>query len=186
MQSKRLLASFAILTALHALASGDGIVFQSYTEEPTAGWGRISEALARRLVISKGIKDYADQCIHDDALARNYRQFLVTRPAPLSTGQEKYFLVRPTADPNCHAFYGAHVFTFWIVDSRQRIVFSATADEFTVLKTSHKGMRDLLVSQCHGGYCYRSTLAFDAHSYQAMSCATVTIATEESVPGCQP
>lgn len=160
--------------------------FESYTEEPSDGWSAVSERLATRLVTAAGAKDLVDQCMADAAPASGYRQFLVAKPIALSTGKQRFRFVRPATTPHCDAFYGAHIYTFWLVDQRQEIVFSRSADAFTLLESSHNGLRDLVVSQCRAGYCFRTTFAFDKRTYQEASCETTAIETKTRVPGCIP
>ena len=184
---RKFVVALGLALNLCSVLAGQGkAFFSSYTEESTVGWAHVPEALAVQLVAQRKVRDEADGCIRDDKLPRNYHQFLVTRSLSLSTGKEPFRFVRPASLPYCGAFYGTHIYAFWIVDRNGQAVFDTSADEFEVLRSRHHTMRDLLVSQCHAGYCYRTTHVFDGQAYREQSCATTAIQTGESVPGCKP
>lgn len=178
------IAAVCMLVGSCAQAAEVKTVFSSYTEESTSGWAHVSEKLATQLVVDSDTQQYADQCIRDDARAKDYHQFLVAKTIPLSADNAPFTFVRPAHRPYCQAFYGAHIYALWVLDRRQQVVFATSADAFAVLDTSHKGMRDLVVSQCRGGYCYNSTFVFETRGYAQTSCETTTQQTKASVPGC--
>lgn len=159
-------------------------VFQTQTEDRTIGWAVPNEKLATSLVTFSDLNTLASDCIQVNGLDKNFRQFLVSKPLFLSKNRSKFLFVRPSSELYCGAFYGAHIFHFWIVDPKQRVIFSSSADEFEVLKSNHEGMRDLLVSSCHGGYCYRTTMMFSRGAYAKASCHTTELETNKTVPGC--
>jgi hypothetical protein len=173
-----------VISASSALAAQNDIVFQSSTEDWISGWTMPAESLAASLVTFSDLNDLANDCINEKGLSRNYRQFLVSKRIPLSTSGSKFSFVRPTSKLYCGAFYGAHTYSFWVVDHNRGVIFSSTADEFAILQSSHEGMRDLLVSGCHGGYCYRTTMLFSGGAYKKGSCSTTEIQTNKTVPGC--
>ena len=93
--------------------------------------------------------------------------------------------MRPPDKPFHPPFYGAHIFRFWIVDAKGHIVFAAGADGFAMLTSSHEGMHDLRVSQCHGGACYATTEVFSHGKYKDAGCATTAIDGGAPTAGCR-
>lgn len=167
-----------------AQAAPEEAVFSSRAQESTEGWARVSENLAVSLVEDAGASDALYQCIGSAGLPTNYHQFLATKAIPLATDKARFFFVRPASRPYCSAFYGEHGYAFWLVDADRRVIYASLADALDVLPSSHNGMRDLLVSQCHDGYCYRTTVIFSTQSWREQSCTTTSLQTGVTVPGC--
>jgi hypothetical protein len=88
----------------------------------------------------------------------------VSVPLPLIAQQPQMYFVRPALDPFCMYFYGAHTFTYWIVQevpSASGPVFTAAvmdgADFVTVLPSHHEGLYDLKTGVCTAAQCtYRT------------------------------
>lgn len=179
-----LIVCFSIASGAFANQDVDVRVFQSQTEDRTTGWAVPKEKLATSLVTFSDLNTLANDCIQVNGLDKNFRQFLVSKALFLSKNRSKFLFVRPSSELYCGAFYGAHIFHFWIVDQKQRVIFSASADEFEAMESSHEGMRDLLVSSCHCGYCYRTTMMFSRGAYTKASCHTTELQTNKTVPRC--
>ena len=171
------------LAALLLLAPGVALaapphdeLFASSTEDSTAGWARIPEALARALVASGDASDrtLVDDTIRGKGLARNDAQFFRAKAVRLAVAGLPMRFVRPPDKPYYLPFYGAHIFRFWFVDARGQIVFASAADAVAVLKSSHAGLHDLRVSQCHGGGCDDTVEVFAHGRYEAAACTTTT------------
>ncbi len=184
---RRLVALLLAAGVGTALAAPRDALFESSTEDSTAGWSRIPERLAHALIASGDPTDrqLVDEAIHDDDLAHDDAQFFRAKPIRVALTGTPMRFVRPPDKPYHQVFYGAHIFRFWLVDARDHIVFASGADGFAVLKSSHGGMRDLRVSQCHGGYCYDTTLMFVHGQYVDAGCTTSAIDGGATTAGCR-
>ena len=169
-----------------ALAAPRDTLFESSTEESTAGWSHIPERLAHALIASGDATDrqLVDDTIRDDELTHNDAQFFRAKAMRVALNGPPTRFVRPPDKPYHQVFYGAHIFRFWLVDAHDRIVFASGADGFAVLKSSHDGMHDLRVSQCHGGYCHDTRFEFAHGKYAGASCTTTVIDGGTTTAGC--
>lgn len=169
----RLVAALLLALCVAALAAPPrDTLFESSTEDSTAGWSHIPEALAHGLVASGDDNDrtLVDDTIREKGLARNDAQFFRAKPIRLAVAGPAMRFVRPPDKPFLMPFYGAHIFRFWFVDARGRIVYASAADGVAVLRSSHDGMHDLRVSQCHGGGCADTTEVFAHGRYEDAGC----------------
>jgi hypothetical protein len=88
----------------------------------------------------------------------------VSVPLPLIEQQPQMYFVRAALDPFCMYFYGAHTFTYWIVQevpSASGPVFTIAdmdaADFVNVLPSHHEGLYDLELGVCTAAQCtYRT------------------------------
>jgi hypothetical protein len=87
-------------------------------------------------------------------------KWFVSVPLPLIEQQPQMYFVRAALDPFCMYFYGAHTFTYWIVQevpSASGPVFTIAdmdgADFVTVLTTHHEGLYDLELGVCSAAQC---------------------------------
>ena len=184
---RRLFALLLAACAGTALAAPRDTLFESSTEESTAGWSRISERLAHALIAAGDATDreLVDDAIRDDELPHNDAQFFRAKAIRVALAGPPMRFVRPPDQPYHQVFYGAHIFRFWLVDAHDRVVFASAADGFAVLKASHGGMHDLRVSQCHGGYCYDATFEFTHGKYADAGCTTTLIDGGTATAGCR-
>jgi len=109
----------------------------------------------------------------DAAYARLFR--IVTLPA-ISAKETMYFL-RPALDPYCQAFYGAHVFQYWLVAEPHgvskapfKILYRGAADEFELLASTHKNRYDIVETQCTAIECSNTKMEFDGRRYRPVAC----------------
>jgi hypothetical protein len=84
----------------------------------------------------------------------------VSVPLPLIEQQPQMYFVRAALDPFCMYFYGAHTFTYWIVQevpSASGPVFTIAdmdaADFVNVLPSHHEGLYDLELGVCSAAHC---------------------------------
>jgi hypothetical protein len=84
----------------------------------------------------------------------------VSVPLPLIEQQPQMYFVRAALDPFCMYFYGAHTFTYWIVQevpSASGPVFTIAdmdaADFVNVLPSHHEGLYDLELGVCSAAQC---------------------------------
>ena len=170
------LASLALFAAAATAAPRD-VLFESATEDSTAGWSRIPESLAHALIASgdAGDRERVDDAIAENELPRGDAQFFRARAVRVALAGPPMRFVRPPDKPFFLPFYGAHLFRFWFVDATGRVVFASGADAVAVLRTSHEGMHDLRVSQCHGGACDDTTEVFVHGAYRDAGCTRTAI-----------
>jgi hypothetical protein len=84
----------------------------------------------------------------------------VSVPLPLIEQQPQMYFVRAALDPFCMYFYGAHTFTYWIVQEvplASGPVFTIAdmdaADFVNVLPSHHEGLYDLELGVCTAAQC---------------------------------
>jgi len=84
----------------------------------------------------------------------------VSVPLPLIEQQPQMYFVRAALDPFCMYFYGAHTFTYWIVQEVPsasgpvfRIADMDAADFVNVLPSHHEGLYDLELGVCSAAQC---------------------------------
>jgi hypothetical protein len=95
----------------------------------------------------------------------------------LANDAQKAYFVRPALKPYCSAFYGAHLFRYWIVTATvkgkhatYRTRFKNGGDGVGVLPTSTHGLRDLLIYDHTARSQFWTTLVFDGHEYKQANC----------------
>ena len=162
------------LQVLHAKA--ETIIFSNSTEESTQNWQYPSEELAKKIVtnyVNNLDEDRAQfNQDHKQKLAHNFRQFFAIKKIALSATKsgEQFWFLRPRSDSPSQSFYGAHIFTYWLVDSKNNVLFSRSGDIFNILKTQHNGMQDLLAEDCYSGACYGDIYVFKESNYVVSTC----------------
>ena len=180
-------AVVALCVGSGSIAFAKAKLFESGTESETRGWPHISESLAESLFIESGdYRSFAKQAIKDNQLRGNLRQFLVQKQIPVSVDKkERFFFIRPPLKPYYSVLYGAHAYTFWIVNQNQKTVFFSAGDQFSVLEAISDGMHDVEVMNAFGGLAYRAVFAFDGSEYKAKSCSTEIIQDRRRIDGCE-
>ena len=101
----------------------------------------------------------------------------VSVPLPLIEQHPQMYFVRPALDPFCMYFYGAHTFTYWIVQevpSASGPVFTAAvmdgADFVTVLPSHHEGLYDLETGVCTAAQCTYRTRERSGDAFKFSNC----------------
>lgn len=87
----------------------------------------------------------------------------------IANGDTVYF-VRPAAEPFCQAFYGAHIFQFWLVTQNNKVLYSGGADGVTVFKTHHNGIYDIEVEDGGGWGMSQTKMEYDGQKYKPVVC----------------
>lgn len=118
-------------------------------------------------------------------LPNTYRHFFRYKKIQISTNKQHAFFIRPSTKYQLTPVTGAHTFRFWVVQNKENVLFSASADKFSILKSTHEGMHDLRVDQCRGGFCFETTIVFTKGKYQDASCSTRSIDSNKIVLGCK-
>lgn len=125
-----------------------------------------------------------DEELEEKGLNKNYRNYLVGKLVRLSDKEDKHLFVRPAFQPYLSAFYGAHTYSYWVVDSKNRVIFQSRSDKFAVLTQAHHSMRDILVSQCFGGWCYETPFRFNGREYVEGKCSASQIVNRRITKAC--
>jgi len=159
-------------------------LFQSSTEDSTAGWRMISAKLAKHLIEQSSASDDVTEAMSTRQRKDDYRIFFKARQIPLAIKGKSHLFVRPATSPHFGIFYGAHIFSYWIVDSNENIIFTSRSDRFSVLSASHNGMRDIEVSQCRTSECFVTRFVFDGASYVEQRCFTEEVQSRRRTAGC--
>lgn len=104
-------------------------------------------------------------------------KWFVSVPLPLIAQQPQLHFVRPALEPFCRYFYGAHTFTYWIVQevpSASGPVFTAAdmdgADFVTVLPSHHEGLYDLELGVCTAAQCTYRTRQRSGDAFTFFDC----------------
>lgn len=104
-------------------------------------------------------------------------KWFVSVPLPLIAQQPQLHFVRPALEPFCMYFYGAHTFTYWIVQevpSASGPVFTAAdmdgADFVTVLPSHHEGLYDLELGVCTAAQCTYRTRQRSGDAFTFFDC----------------
>ena len=118
---------------------------------------------------------YFGECMAEGS--RTAREFFTSSLLDLNHDGSPDYFVRPALRPYCGAFYGAHLFRYWLVTSHRkggrisyRIVFKSGGDEATVLSHSTNGYRDLVLVGHNALESYTSTWHFNGSKYEPGSC----------------
>lgn len=96
----------------------------------------------------------------------------VSLPAP-KPGTQLYF-VRPTLQPYCQTFYGAHLFRFWLVSqSKQQFTvdYAGIGDAFEVLPSQTNGHYDISETNCNASSCGTVEMKCGKSGYKPSRCS---------------
>lgn len=113
-------------------------------------------------------REMLNECVTDKKQPQH--QFFLKKKLPsLEEGTAVYF-VRPSVKPYCGVFYGAHLFQFWLVNEKNKVIYAGGADGVTIFKTIHNGMYDIEVMH-GGGWGFSETkMEFDGYKYKPVVC----------------
>ena len=180
--------AFAFFTCC-AHASSSNILFSQTTEDenPMPGQDLPSKAMVQSILRGSDLskdeqeamqaqREYLDSCLSTQKpkSSRRYETMFRSAPLPKTEGMNPAFFVRPATEPFCGAFYGAHLFQFWIMTASGEIIFHSGADMVTVFKTLNNGRPDLEVQNCTVDSCWISLMVFDGTSYKPQKCQKTT------------
>lgn len=168
------------LLGLPAWALAAGVLLNTYSEGdlPQAQRIRPPAGLLPFLMQSWDETDRAlfDDCLHESPRLSPAAFFQIAQLDLNGDAHPDYF-VRPASAPYCSAFYGAHLFRYWLITSHSgphgpayQIVLHNGSDEFRVLAASSHHYRDLQVISHNAVEIYTSIWRFDGHAYQPRSC----------------
>ncbi|MFC0168650.1 hypothetical protein ACFFKC_11220 [Pseudoduganella danionis] len=105
-------------------------------------------------------------------------RFFSSRRIDLNGDELPDYFVRPALQPYCSAFYGAHLFRYWLVvgvrknaKTDYQIVFAYGGDEVRVLRHRSNGYRDLELFGHTAEWEARSTWHYDGKRYVSTACS---------------
>lgn len=129
-----------------------------------------------------------NECIEDKGLNKKEKGklFSVYKIDLNGDGQPDYF-VRPSLNPYCNAFYGAHLFRYWLITrhtrngkSFYRLVFKNGGDGVSILASKTNNYHDLLIAGHNAVVEFIVMLSFNGKEYEEKGCVKNTF-TEEGV-----
>lgn len=185
---KRSIAMLAFVT-LCAHASSSNILFSQTSEDenPMPGQTNPSNAMVKSILSGAGLpsdeqemiqdaKEYLDECLSKEKMPpRKYEALFRSASLPQDEGIDQLFFVRPATEPFCGAFYGAHLFQFWIMTASGKVILHSGADQVTIFKTLHNGKPDLEITNCNVNTCWSSLMIYDGTYYQPKKCGETTL-----------
>ncbi len=146
------------------------------TESALDTWS-IPEAEVIELLVEAGEagqREDLHECVDqtpESVSATFFRQYELSNAG----SDEDVLLIRPASQPYCGAYYGAHLFQFWIVSrARQgtsrpyRIELHSVADFLHVLTTGDPDRPDLVFDNCTGHGCISTRMRFDRGEYRVV------------------
>lgn len=162
------------LNFVHAVSfaqTSEILLTQSAESEPLLGSVIPENGMIQAILSSDG------QMMHRETLKEcmvnkrvSLRALFRAKPLPKIGNEDTVYFVRPAAEPFCLAFYGAHIFQFWLVTKNNKVLYSGGADSVSIFKTHHNGMYDIEVEHGGGWGILQTKMEFDGHKYRPVSC----------------
>jgi hypothetical protein len=109
----------------------------------------------------------------------SFRSALEYQQLPSIASREQLFFVRPTVSSWCIAFYGAHIFEFWLVAKNTQTqdyqtLLNDRVDSVTISDQATHQRYDVSVTNCTAASCANELLQFNGTTYQAKQCQLLT------------
>ncbi len=178
------MASCLVAAVVAPAQAGSQPVLRSGTEQLAKVEKPAPRAVGQAILDTQEPGVVADlrECMKDKDVAEGaWERVFVATPLPASKGKDHVYFVRPTDDPYCQTFYGAHVFQFWFVAERTtdghasyHVDFAEAADQVDVLRTAHHGRNDFLIRNQTGVEAWDATMRFDGKKWLAVRCTRET------------
>lgn len=111
------------------------------------------------------------QCMKRLSLGQQEKLFL-SSPLPKAANHAQLYFVRPATKPYCSAFYGSHLFQFWIISESGNIFFNGFGDQVDIHVQQHHGMPDFEITNCNALGCRSVLMVFEDKKYLPMQCRT--------------
>jgi hypothetical protein len=116
-----------------------------------------------------------------------YQSLFRSVSLPSTNKDEKLYFVRPSLEPYCQTFYGAHLFRFWLiagtVDSipmTYKVRYAGTGDYFEVLPSTSNGNYDIAETNCTAWRCLTVSKRFDGKKYEPFRCVEKTVREDQT------
>ena len=155
-------------------------ILTASTEVPTKGESIASPSVVAAILALEDKDDVhrLDECIQELGLKKkdHHKLFRSVKVKKCPDGKELFF-VRPALEPYCMAFYGAHLFRYWLVTvqkeagkEKTRILFANGGDAFEILPEETMGYYDIATTGCTARDCGTANWKFDGKKYVAFRC----------------
>ncbi len=180
---------FLILLPSTAFSTTQTPLFATSTEESLPSASPPSVELLAALLASV---DETDRSILADCLTTDNKpasadvQYFETIMLPQLRADERVHFVRPALTPRCLAFYGAHLFRYWLIVEKTgpngpvySVRYAGSADNAAILPSvSHKA-HDIKETNCTAVDCFTAHLRFDGKRYTPFRCSTVSFTSDK-------
>lgn len=108
-----------------------------------------------------------------------FRSSLEYQQLPSVSPGEHLFFVRPIVKNWCIAFYGAHIFEFWLVAQNTqtqtfKTLLNDRADQVSVSDQITHQHYDVTVSNCTANSCFNTLLQYSGTAYTRQQCQQLT------------
>lgn len=177
-------ASLALAISVSAQAS-DPILTTRTDDSTKSGWSLPSAAVARSVFGSfdADLKSLMRDYFAEHLEIRDKRTILAARNIPIcSTCPGKYAFIRASAE-RFSPLAGAHTFSYWIVDDRQKVLLYGSADRVDVVATG-KAHASVDETHCTAVRCYKTRYDFDGRRYVPGECRAFDME-ERDLGGCR-
>jgi len=163
-------------------------VLSASTEVPTKGESLASPSVVKVILAVEDKESVLllDECVQELGLKENeyHKLFRSVKVRIWQDGKELFF-VRPAIEPYCMAFYGAHLFRYWLVTvqieagkQKTRVLYAGGGDTFDILPVETLGYNDIVATGCTARGCSTAEVKFDGSKYVAFKCIMKTFSSE--------
>jgi hypothetical protein len=164
---------FALLAlAISVCAQASEPILTTQTDDSTkSGWSLPSPAVARSVFGSfdADLKSLMRDYFAEHREIRDKRTILAARNSAIcSTCPGKYAFIRASAE-RFSPLAGAHTFSYWTVDDRQKVLLYGSADRVDVVATG-KAHASVDETHCTAAQCYKTRYDFDGKHYVPGEC----------------
>ncbi len=164
-------------TAMAAPAAPRPPVLQAATETGTPGEVEPPAAAVDAMLKAADPADVAllRQCLRESGIPAQRRASLfLWTPLPATSSHEQVYFMRPAREPYCVAFYGAHVFRFWLMVERSgqpyQVRHAGAGDAFEAQANLSHGRHDIAETNCTASGCATRWYRFNGVRYHAYRC----------------
>lgn len=156
-------------------------ILSSSSQELPVGHAHPPRALVDALfrdTFDENLVRWFDECRKQDGFEKlPVERWFVSVQLPPIDGQLPLYFVRPTLEPFCLTFYGAHTFSYWLVQQQPtalgpvfKVVDFDSGDFVHVLPTHHGGIYDLERGLCTAVQCTYATQQRQGDSFRLVNC----------------
>jgi len=183
---RNLIPILAIVLALGSTAAAaQRPLFETgseFAERPRQHRVRPNAELVRLVITARGRDDVPmfDECLAENHLPPgDYASLMYAVPIPAGPHRTLWF-VRGSLQYWCIGFYGAHSFSYFLIDERAgrepryRLVFDEGGDYFAVYPSRHNGLNDIQPEACIMTECSGARMVYDGGRYHAIWCIRTT------------
>jgi hypothetical protein len=179
-QTKITIAIILYLTNV-SFSKASGSLFSSSTENALDNTVQIPGFVLREVIqANPDDREPLDECLEMFKYKKNdYTKLFIASSVNINNDGVADYFVRPAIEPHCHAFYGAHSFSFWFVtidrvfngsDLTAELIFAGSGDGVKILNgVSHK-YNNIETVYCSAFDCSYTTYKFNGNKYIASEC----------------